>query len=184
MASAPAPWFPIRTARLLLREFEARDRDDVHEYASDPETVRYMDWGPNTPEVTDERLRALLAEQRKWPRPEVNLAVEASDIRKVIGSVRIRLGPQRSADFGYVLGRRWWRVGYGYEATSALLQTAFARLDVHRAWASCDVRNTASLRLLEKLGMRCEGTLRRDRLVRDGWRDTHLYVVLEEECRR
>ncbi len=43
------PWFPIRTERLLLREFAQADFDDVHAYAIDPLVVRYMDWGPNTP---------------------------------------------------------------------------------------------------------------------------------------
>src|SRR5208282_6145902 len=40
-------WFPIETERLLLREFRAGDESHIHEYASDPEVVRLMIWGPN-----------------------------------------------------------------------------------------------------------------------------------------
>ena len=46
------PWFPLRTQRLLLREARLGDYDDIHAYGADPEVVRFMDWGPNTPEVT------------------------------------------------------------------------------------------------------------------------------------
>ncbi|MGA2510195.1 MAG: hypothetical protein ABSG27_08175 [Candidatus Acidiferrales bacterium] len=41
-------WFPIETNRLLLREFRDADEQAMHEYASDPEVVRLMIWGPNT----------------------------------------------------------------------------------------------------------------------------------------
>ncbi len=181
MASAPLPWFPIRTARLLLREFQAGDLDDVHAYASDPNTVRYMEWGPNTPEVSSERLRLTLAEQAQWPRRDVNLAAQLIEDGQVIGSVRLGLDDQAGADLGYVLGSSWWGFGYGYEAASAVLTTAFETLRLHRVWATCDARNAASVRLLEKLGMRREGTMLQDRKVREGWRDTHLFALLDDE---
>lgn len=181
MASVPPPWFPIQTARLRLRPFEKGDLDDVHAYASDLDTVRFMDWGPNTPEVTAERLRIALEEQAAWPRPEVSLAVEAAEAGRVIGSVRLGLDRAGGADFGYVLGSPWWRRGYAYEAASALLAVAFGALELHRVWATCDARNLGSIALLEKLGLRREGLLRHDRRGRDGWRDTCVYAVLREE---
>jgi len=183
MLSAPPPWFPIATERLLLREFAAEDLDDVHAYASDMDTVRFMEWGPNTPEISRERLRLTLEEQAVWPRREVNLAVEVVERKRVIGSVRLGFDGNGGAEVGYVFGSPWWGNGYGYEAASAMLTTAFEALGLHRIWASCDVRNVASFALLEKLGMRREGTLLRDRNVRDGWRDTHLYALLSEEWR-
>jgi len=42
----------IHSECLVLREFDETDRQAVHSYASDPEVVRYMDWGPNTTEET------------------------------------------------------------------------------------------------------------------------------------
>lgn len=58
-----APWFPIRTERLLLREFREADFDAAHVYASDPEVVRYMDWAPNTLDDTRAFLDRMLAAQ-------------------------------------------------------------------------------------------------------------------------
>ena len=41
------PGFPLETERLLLREFQPEDEAAIYEYASDPEVVRYADWGPS-----------------------------------------------------------------------------------------------------------------------------------------
>jgi ribosomal-protein-alanine N-acetyltransferase len=180
-APPKSPWFPIRTERLLLREFRADDYDDVHAYAADLETVRFMDWGPNTPEVTRERLDLMLTEQAVWPRAEVNLAVELIEQGRVIGSTRLSLDGRGGADFGYCYGSAYWRKGYGYEAATAVVTVGFETLRLHRVWATCDVRNSGSIAILEKLGMCQEGTLRKNRQVRDGWRDTHIYALLDEE---
>jgi ribosomal-protein-alanine N-acetyltransferase len=55
----------IETERLLLRDLAASDRHPVHEYASDPEVVRFMDWGPNTEEETNEFIERSILSQRK-----------------------------------------------------------------------------------------------------------------------
>lgn len=175
------PWFPIRTQRLLLREFRADDYDDVHAFGSDTETVRYMDWGPNTPQVSRDRIALMLTAQAVWPRANIDLAVELVEQARVIGGVRLGLDGRGGADVGYTYGRPYWRRGYGYEAASALVTAGFETLKLHRIWATCDVRNAGSVAVLEKLGMRREGTLLKNLWVKGGWRDTHLYAVLEEE---
>lgn len=176
------PWFPIRTERLLLRELQADDLDDVHEYASDPRVSRYMDWGPNTEQDSRDHLERTLKQQQAWPRNDVSLSVILVEEEKMIGTVRLGVQPeQRSAEFGYSLHADYWRRGLGYEATVAMVTVAFETLGLHRVWATCDVRNRASFGIMEKLGMRREGTFLKDKLVRDGWRDTHLYAVLDEE---
>ncbi len=160
------PWFPIQTERLQLREFRSNDYEDVHAYASDLETVRFMDWGPNTPRISRERLDLMLKEQAVWPRADVNLAVELVERRQVIGSARLGLDGLGGADVGYTYGSAFWRKGYGYEAALALMTAGFEALELHRIWATCDVRNVGSIALLEKLGMRREGALRKNRRVR------------------
>jgi RimJ/RimL family protein N-acetyltransferase len=57
-------WLPIETERLLLRDFREDDFDSIHAYATDPEVVRYMTWGPNTLEVTREVLDRNLERQK------------------------------------------------------------------------------------------------------------------------
>jgi RimJ/RimL family protein N-acetyltransferase len=183
MILPPDPWFPLRTERLLLRDFRHEDFDDVHAYAIDPEVVRYMEWGPNTPEITREVLDRFLAEAKTWPRAGVTLAVEHVATGRVIGSIRLEAHDpaNRTADMGYSFHRPYWRQGYATEAARAVVGAAFGVLGLHRVWATCDVRNAGSWGVMEKLGMRREGLLRQNRLVRDGWRDSYVYALLASE---
>ncbi|HEX3369190.1 MAG TPA: GNAT family N-acetyltransferase, partial [Candidatus Cybelea sp.] len=123
-------WFPIRTARLLLREFRESDESDLHEYGSDSGVSRYVVWGPNTPKDTRDVLSSRIERQRIWPRKEVELAIELSKAEKIIGSISlvIQCDDDRIASLGYVINRQYWRRGYATEAADALLSRAFEEL--------------------------------------------------------
>lgn len=178
------PWFPIRTERLLLREFRQDDFDDVHAYATQAEVVRFMDWGPNSPEETQAFLDRSFEAQGRWPREDVNLAVEHVADSRVIGAIRLGVNAkpyEDAADIGYSFNRNYWRQGIATEAARAMTDVAFRELGLHRVWAWCDVRNTGSYGVMEKLGMRREGTLRENVRVKGEWRTTYLYAVLADE---
>ena len=167
----------------MLREFRLGDEPDIHEYASDPEVVRFTDWGPNTHDVTQAVLRRWLKEQDQGLETSVTLAIELKSEKRLIGTIRIDVKDERTrtADIGYSLSRRYWNNGYATEAAHALIDAAVRRLGIHRIWASCDTRNTGSYRVMEKLGMRREATFHKDVLQKGEWRDTHLYAILSEE---
>ncbi|MFW5866974.1 MAG: GNAT family N-acetyltransferase, partial [Armatimonadota bacterium] len=78
---------PLLTDRLELRDFHEGDVEAVHEWASDPEVVRFMGWGPNTRERTREFLQRKLAERTGDPRRTWDLAVVRRDTGRVIGSI-------------------------------------------------------------------------------------------------
>jgi len=80
-----------------------------------------------------------------------------------------------------VLARQSWQCGYATEAARCVLAFGFGVLGMHRIYATADVRNVASQHVLEKVGMRREGTLRKNQWIHNEWRDTALYAVLEEE---
>jgi len=177
------PWFPIRTARLLLREFDRRDLDDVHEYAADAAVARFMDWGPNTPEQTVEFMGRKLEEQARWPRDEVTLAVEHVADARVIGSIRLAVSDRENlaGDFGYSLNSAYWRRGFATEASAALIDVGFKTLGLHRIWAECDVQNVASWGVMDKLRMRREAHVRDGKRIKGVWRDRYVYAVLADE---
>ena len=180
MTDALKPWFPIRSERLLLREFRESDFDDVHQYAADPDVARFMDWGPNAEAETTAFMIAKLGEQAPWPRDEVTLAIEQVADGKVIGSIRLAVSdrPNLTGDFGYSLNSSYWRRGYATEAGRAILEAGFRRLGLHRIWAECDTENIGSYGVMAKLGMRREGEFRDGRLVKGAWRDRYLYAIL------
>lgn len=173
-------WFPLYTARLLLREFAPNDEADVHEYGSDPEVSRYDTWGPNTREQTHEVIASRLATQTVWPRNEVDLAAQLIAEPKVIGSLRLAVTDLEgnNAEIGWVFHRAYWNKGFATEAALAILACGFGSLGLHRVAATCDVRNVASRRVMEKLGMRREGHLIKDKLQKGEWRDSYLYAIL------
>jgi [ribosomal protein S5]-alanine N-acetyltransferase len=177
------PWFPLETERLILREFRESDLDDVHAYGSDPEVSLYMDWGPNTLEMSREFLGRQIGWQMEWPRNSVSLAIELKTTHEVIGSIRLAVTDvaNRNAEFGYSIRRRSWRQGIATEATRMLVGIAFDRLGMHRVFATCDVRNNGSWGVMEKLGMRREGLMRQNIMGRDGWRDTYIHAILADE---
>jgi RimJ/RimL family protein N-acetyltransferase len=177
------PWFPIRTARLLLREFREDDFDDVHAYAAEPDVARFMEWGPNTPQETTEFMARKWIEQAEWPRDAVNLAVEHIADQRVIGSIRLAVGdrPNLTGDFGYSFASAYWRQGYATEAARAVLELGFRLLRLHRIWAECDPENVGSWGVMEKLGMRREAHFRDSKLIKGAWRDRYLYAVLADE---
>jgi len=181
---APQPERPDRleTERLILRDFRLEDTEAVHAYGSDPEVTRFMPWGPNSPEDTAAFMARVLDQQATWPRLDLSLAIELKAEACVVGSIALHLRDIRNAsvEMGYVLRRDLWGQGIVSEAAAAMTSLGF-RLGLHRIAATCDVRNTGSYRVMEKLGMRREGCFRQDRQLRGAWRDTYLYAVLAEE---
>jgi RimJ/RimL family protein N-acetyltransferase len=173
----------IETPRLILRELGDKDAPAVQAYAGDPEVVRYLDWGPNTPEDTAQFLTVAKVARNAVPRTAYHLAIVLKAAGELIGGCRIeiRSAAHGSGDLGYVLARGAWGHGYATEATRALAEFGFDRLALHRIWATCDVDNRASARVLEKLGMRREGHLRQNVRRKGEWRDSYLYAILAPE---
>ena len=178
-------FLPIRTARLVLRDFTPEDASAVHRYGSDPEVVRHLPWGPNTWRDTQDFLRRKVGNQCADPRRAFDLAVTLASGGELIGAGGVRItSPQfRTAIMGYAYRRDAWGMGYATEAAQALVAFGFGKLGMHRIYAFCDTDNLASARVLEKTGMQREGVLRQHVLVRGRWRDSCLYAILEDEWR-
>src|ERR1700694_979466 len=72
--------------------------------------------------------------------------------------IRVRGG---AVDLGYALSRRCWGQGLMSEALASVVRWALAQPEIFRVWATCDLDNAASARVLERVGMEREGVLRR-----------------------
>jgi RimJ/RimL family protein N-acetyltransferase len=173
----------IHTERLILRDFDKTDWQAVHVYASDPEVVRYMDWGPNTEEETKDFIHRSIASQKEKPRPNYTLAIILKAEDRLIGSCGLHVTNRdhREGWLGYCLNRHSWRQGYATETVKALLGFGFQQLGLHRIYATCDPANSDSAHVLEKVGMQREGHLREHKWAKDRWRDSWLYAVLESD---
>ena len=171
---------PIRTARLNLREFVESDFHAVQAYSSDPRVTRYLFFGPRDEDSTAEYLEGLLASQRERPRIRFELAVEEIVSGRVIGACDLSFIERKVVDLGYMLGMQNWGMGLATEIALALVDAAFFELRADRVISTVDVNNGASIRVLEKIGMRWEAVFRKHRRAKDRWWDCHLFVLPRE----
>ncbi len=171
---------PVRTLRLTLREFVKADFESVLAYSADPRVTRYLFFGPRDRDSTEEYLAGLLASQRERPRTRFELAVEEAASGRLIGACDLSLIERNVVDLGYMLGHPDWGKGYATEIALALLDAAFFELRADRVISTVDVNNRASIRVLEKIGMRWEAVFRKHRRAKNRWWDCHMFVLPRE----
>jgi [ribosomal protein S5]-alanine N-acetyltransferase len=171
---------PVRTERLTLREFVIDDLAAVLDYSSDPRVTRYLFFGPRDADSSADYLEELLASQLERPRTRFELAVEKIESGQVIGACDLSLIESNVVDLGYMLGTGEWGKGYATEIALALIAAAFSDLRAERVISTVDVNNRASIRVLEKIGMRWEAVYRRHRRAKNRWWDCHLFVLPRE----
>ncbi|MEU6730218.1 GNAT family protein [Nonomuraea wenchangensis] len=168
---------------VTLSRVELADWRAVHSWASLAQVSRFQTWGPNTEEQT----RAFVAAAAEaWSRrPQQRFAYAARVEGDVVGmgELHVRSRANRQGEITYIVHPRFWGQGVGTEIGRELLARGFEELDLHRIYATCDPRNLGSARVLSKLGMTWEGRHRHTTLIRDGWRDSELFSILEEEWR-
>lgn len=176
------------TEQLHIRLLQPGDEPAIAAYRSDPHVARYVPWGPPCTEADAARLIARM-HGRHWDAPGEGgmiLGVALASGGPLIGEAMIKHedGDPRQGVIGYALAREHHGKGYGAELVRGLIDRFFADEPAHRMTAWCDARNTASIRLLEKAGMRCEGEFRQGVFCKGEWVDERVYAMLREEWRR
>jgi RimJ/RimL family protein N-acetyltransferase len=151
----------LETARLRLRAPVVEDAAAIFDaYTQDAEVARYTTWSPHR--SLDETQKFL--EQycdAGWKAGTVfSWLITISDGGTAAGMIDFRLTASR-AEVGYVLAQRYWGHGFMTEAAGVVVEWVIAQPEIHRVWATVDVDNVASQRVLEKVGMVREGVLRR-----------------------
>ena len=149
-------YLEIKTERLLLRPMNVSDLEVVHEYASDKENTKYLRFGPNdTIEETTVFLSGITKEWEKDSPDFYEFAIVLDG--KQIGAVCIYLDEKHeSGEFGWILNKKYWHNGYATEAALALKDFVVKDLKIKKLIAHCDARNSASARVMEKIGLKLE----------------------------
>jgi RimJ/RimL family protein N-acetyltransferase len=176
------PDYPIRTERLSIRPWQRDDVDVYHRLRGDPAVVRYLYASPLDREGAVAKVDSLRSEI-DGPGQWVNLAVHIADSDEIVGDVGIGWNSDvhRQAEVGYTFLPEHHGHGYATEAAAAMVDLAFTGLGAHRVMGNLDARNTASARVLERLGMRREAHLIQNEWVKGEWTDEIIYAVLADE---
>ncbi|WP_094096376.1 GNAT family N-acetyltransferase [Paenibacillus physcomitrellae] len=173
----------LESPRLTLRRLEKTDADQMFEYWSDPEVVKYMNVPPfANAEETAEMIKwlNLLAETEDT----IRWGIELKDSGRLIGSCGYntwQLAGAHRAEIGYELGRPYWGQGYMREALLTMFEFGFCTMGLNRIEALLYPVNYASIRLLQKLGFQREGMLREYQQAGDRFVDLDMYSLLRRE---
>lgn len=168
---------PIETPSVRLREFRHEDFEAVCRYVTDPRVSRYLFHAPASLDEARNYLNGVIAYQRERPRAVWELAIDERRTGRHVGACNLTILSPGEGDIGYMLHADTWGRGYASEVAGALRDAAFRDLRLERVIATVDVRNAASMRVLEKAGLRWEATYRKMRRARGLWRDCHLFTL-------
>ena len=166
------------TERLILRRYEKEDLQDLFEYLSDREVVKYEPYQPMTFDEAKENLAWRIGTDEM-------VAVELKASHKMIGNVYMGRRDFEALEIGYVFNRNHWGHGYAAESCAALIRQAFSN-GIHRIYAECDPNNQSSWKLLEALGFQREAQFRKnvffwkDDTEKPIWKDTYVYAKLND----
>jgi ribosomal-protein-alanine N-acetyltransferase len=168
----------LETARLILREFSESDIAELvpligaHEVAAT--TLRI----PHPYE--EKHAREFLASVSK--ENELRLAIRLRSNGRLCGGMGLHPEMQhRRAEIGYWIGVPFWGNGYATEAAREVVRYGFERLNLNRIFASHFKGNEKSGRVLEKIGMRHEGSVRQGVLKSGKFIDLEMYSILRED---
>jgi ribosomal-protein-alanine N-acetyltransferase len=173
----------IETPRLILRRFRSSDWTDLHEYLSDPDVVFYEPYCVFSPEESRSEAVRRARDKDFW-------AVCLKDGGKLIGNLYLSKQDYDTYELGFVFNKRYQGRGYAFESAGALIDYAFDTLKARRLISMCNPDNRKSWRLLERLGLRREGHLKRNVYFKTDergsplWLDTFMYGLLAEEWAR
>ena len=174
----------LETERLTLRPYTLADADDVQRLFGVSEVLDTVFKTPVTYEAgMAEAWIGTLGELLETGKG-VNYAVTRRSVGELVGGCGLRIFPQdHRAEMWYWIGRAFWGQGYATEAGASVLKYAFETLKLNRVAAEHFGLNPASGRVLQKLGMTHEGTLREQMLRWDKYEDGVVYGILASEWR-
>lgn len=174
----------IETDRLILRRYVIEDADAMYKnWASDSEVTKFLTWQPHSSvdvsrgiienwlkEYSDEKYyqwAIVLKDNGNEPIGDISVVQMNEDISMV--------------HIGYCLGRAWWRRGIMSEALKAVMDFMFDTVEVNRVESRHDPMNPNSGKVMQKCGMKYEGTLRSADRNNQGICDACYYALLRSE---
>ena len=148
----------ITTQRLELKPLNITHAEQIFQYSSDKETTRYMLYAYNeTIDETKDFLKSAEYQWDLWPSKnqtvfEFGIFLKSTDT--LIGTIDFELYPEPfTAEFGWVLNKKYHKQGFASEAGKAILEFAKTNFGIKTFIAHCDKRNIPSFNLMKKLGM-------------------------------
>ena len=172
----------IKTERLIIRLAEPEDAKGIFSYRSNFVENKYQGWFPDSVEEVCDYI-SNMPETMDITNICFQFTIILVDENRLIGDMGINFTNHNNmqAEIGCTLHKDYQKKGYATEALKAMVDYLFRTLDKHRIIASVDPRNTASIRLIERLGFRKEAYFKESYYLRGDWVDDIIYAKLKTE---
>lgn len=174
----------IETDRLILRRYKIEDADAMYKnWASDSEVTKFLTWQPHSSvDVSRSIIEDWLKEYSDEKYYHWAIVLKDNGNEPIGGISVVHMNEDISmVHIGYCLGRAWWRRGIMSEALKAVTNFMFDTVEVNRVEARHDPRNPNSGKVMQKCGMKYEGTLRSADRNNQGICDACYYALLRSE---
>lgn len=173
----------LETERLILRRFEPDDAKAMFaNWASDSEVTKYLTW------KTHESAEDSAAIIKAWvggysDKRFYQWAIVPKDLNEPIGSISAVDvdDATEKVHIGYCIGRKWWRQGITSEAFRAVIDFFFDEVGANRIESRHDANNPNSGKVMQKCGLKYEGTLRSADRNNQGVCDVCCYGLLQSD---
>jgi [ribosomal protein S5]-alanine N-acetyltransferase len=170
----------LETPRLLLRELCLADAEELFQVFSDEETTHFVPRARHTDKTATVNHLENMIKGMKETKSFVWSVIDKSENR-IIGTVNLHFKLDSAASIGAVIHREYWGKGVATEALKKVIGFGFDVMRLVRIEGKCESRNLASEKMLKKLGMTYEGTLRKEVIIKGTSRDAKVYSLLDEE---
>lgn len=175
------------TERLVVRTVSVEDADAMYQYRSDPDTSQYLTTIPRSADDIAEMISkssVVMDVPGSW----YQFVLVESTNNTLIGDIGVHFletDPENTqVEIGYTLDKMYRGKGYATEALRVIIDYLFNTLKKRRIIASIDPSNSASIRLVERLGFRKEAHFVESLFFHGKWVDDLIYAILAKEWRQ
>ena len=173
----------IETERLILRQFTKDDAEVMFKnWESDSRVTEFLRW-PTAIDVSEAE-QVLDEWVRGYQNPDFyQWAIVLKEVGEPIGSISV-VDKNENLDIvhiGYCIGSKWWHKGITTEAFKAIIPFFFKEVGVNRIESQHDPNNPNSGKVMQKCGLKYEGTLRQADWSNKGVVDACMYSLLRSE---
>lgn len=174
----------LETERLILRRFVPEDAGSMYNnWANNPKVTKFLTWQPHKDASVS--LAVIHSWISLYEKPDhYSWAIVPKNFGEPIGSIAaVKVDNTiEMVHIGYAIGTQWWRKGYTSEALIRLVKFFFEEVGVNRIESRYDPRNPNSGKVMEKAGLKYEGTLKEaDRDNLGGFCDAAYHAILASE---
>lgn len=174
----------LETNRLILRQFTIEDTDAMYNnWASDPEVTKYLTWPHHeTVEISRSVLNDWVSQYSNEVCYQWAIVLKENGNEPIGSIAAVRIDDTiEMVHMGYCIGKRWWKQGITSEALDALIKFFFEEVGVNRIELRHDPRNPNSGKVMQKCGLKYEGTHLEADWNNQGRCDSVMYAILAKD---